>query len=75
MKLLGHVFNSESKSVTFAWWLTVSSTVLFACMPDKFTVNHLAAANGIAAGLVGLKSAKEGWAPTEAKPNAATAAA
>lgn len=61
-KFLSHVFDSDSKSVTFAWLaLTIPAHAFFVLFPTRFTVEHWMAAQGMAAGLVGLKSAKEGW--------------
>jgi hypothetical protein len=61
MKLLGHIFNSESKSVTFAWFaLTIPAHLFFFFRPDHFKVEHWMAAQGMATALVAGKSWKEG---------------
>lgn len=61
-KAIAHVFNSDSKSVTFAWLaLTIPAHIFFYLRPDVFKVENWMAAQAMAAGLVGLKSAKEGW--------------
>ncbi len=61
MNILTHVFNSESKSVTFAWFaLTIPAHLFFFLRPDVFKVEHWMAAQAMAAGLVGVKSIKEG---------------
>ncbi len=61
MKLLASIFNSESKSVTFAWFaLTIPAHIFFFMRPADFKVEHWMAAQAMAVGLVGIKSAKEG---------------
>jgi hypothetical protein len=76
-KLLSHIFNSESKSVTFAWFaLTIPAHLFFFFRPDHFKVEHWMAAQGMATALVAGKSWKEGViesAEIKAAPAAAPA--
>lgn len=60
MKLLGHIFNSESKSVTFGWSLSIAAHVFFCLYPDRFKVENWVAAQGAASALIAAKSIKEG---------------
>jgi hypothetical protein len=61
-KVFSHVFNSDSKSVTFAWLaLTIPGHIFFVLYPERFKVENWMAVQAMAAGLIGLKSAKEGW--------------
>ena len=59
-RLLTHVLDSESKSVTFGWVLSLSAHAFFSFRPDLFKVEHWVAAQGVATGLVASKSLKEG---------------
>jgi len=60
MKLLGHIFNSNSKSVSFGWTLSIAAHAFFALAPSRFSVENWTAAQAVAAGLIGIKSVKEG---------------
>lgn len=76
LKSLGHIFNSDSKSVTFAWLaLTIPAHLFFYLRPEAFKVENWMAAQAMAAGLVGIKSAKEGWGNDSAASDAPPAAA
>lgn len=59
-RILGHVLDSESKSVTFGWVLSISAHAFFSLRPELFKVEHWVAAQGVAAGLVAGKMLKEG---------------
>lgn len=59
-RLLSHILDSESKSVTFGWVLSVAAHAFFSFRPEVFKVEHWVAAQGVAAGLVASKSLKEG---------------
>lgn len=59
-RILTHILDSESKSVTFGWVLSLSAHVFFSLRPELFKVEHWVAAQGVAAGLVAAKAVKEG---------------
>lgn len=75
MKLFSHIFNSDSKSVTFGWSLSLAAHAFFVMLPDRFKVEHWSAAQAVAAGLIGIKSVKEGIIEAKEATNAAPAPA
>ena len=58
--IVTHILDSDSKSVTFGWVLSLAAHAFFSFRPDLFKVEHWVAAQGVAAGLVAAKAVKEG---------------
>lgn len=74
-RIITHILDSDSKTVTFGWVLSLSAHAFFSFRPDLFKVEHWVAAQGVAAGLVAGKMVKEGYlegkdanAPTPTAP-------
>ena len=59
--IVTHILDSESKTVTFGWVLSLSAHAFFSFRPELFKVEHWVAAQGVAAGLVAGKMVKEGY--------------
>lgn len=58
-KIILHIFNSDSKSVTFGWVNYIVATVLFVFFPERFLITYWQTACFVSAALVGGKVAKE----------------
>ena len=77
-RAITHVLDSDSKSATFGWWLSLSATVLFMARPTTFDSGIWMNAQMIAGALLGGKLLKEtmlGKKPEEVKPDAPPAPA
>ena len=60
-KLFSHIFNSDSKSVTFGWTLSLAAHAFFVLFPERFGVDEWVKAQGAASLLVAGKTAKEAY--------------
>lgn len=59
-KILTHILDSNSKSVTFGWILSLAAHAFFVLYPDRFKVENWVAAQAAASALIAQKSIKEG---------------
>lgn len=59
-RMLTQAFDSESKSVTFGWALSIISTLLYYLHAPGFSAEMWQQMVMVAAGLVGAKALKEG---------------
>ena len=60
-RILEHVFDSESKSVTFGFMLSLTATALFVAYQDKFGAERWMTAQAAASVLIGGKLMKEAF--------------
>ena len=75
-KIVTHIFDSESKSVTFGFMLSLTATALFVAFSDKFNADRWSNSQLVASFLIGGKLMKEAFLDgKEAKKDDATPAA
>ncbi len=76
-RIVTHVLDSESKSVTFGFMLSLTATALFVAFQEKFGADRWMTGQMAASILIGGKLMKEAFlekGPKEVKPDAATPA-